>query len=71
MKTNDKTVEKKESVKPKNSYSIFPITVTEWDNNGYSNFTITKSYKDGEEWKNTTSFNENDLCVVFKILLKM
>lgn len=70
MKTNEKTVEKT-VVKPKNSYSIFPITISEWDNNGFSNYTITKSYKDGEEWKNTTSFNENDLAVILKILSKM
>lgn len=70
MKTNEKVV-KLEVKKPKNSYSIFPITVTEWENNGFSNFTITKSYKEGEEWKNTNSFNECDLAVVLKILLKM
>ena len=45
------------------------MTVTEWENekeyNGskvkVSSFTIQKSYKDGDEWKTTTSFNTNDL----------
>jgi hypothetical protein len=72
MKTQQKQEEKvEEKRKPKNKWTIYPITVTEWDNKGMSSYTIQKVYKDGEEWKNTESFNESDLCVIARILSKM
>lgn len=56
-------------VEPTNKFVIFPITITEWKNNNIKSYTISKSYKDeNNEWQNTTSFNEADLCVIEKIL---
>lgn len=71
MKTNNelKTEQKKE---PKNKYVIFPITITEWNNNDISSYTIQKSYKDKDgNWNNTESFTEADLCIISKILSKI
>lgn len=70
--TENKTEEVKVSVKPKNKYTIFPITVTEWENKGISSFTIQKAYKDSnDEWTNTASFSEADLAIIYKILSKI
>jgi hypothetical protein len=72
MKTNNATVKKEENKQPKNKYTIFPITVTEWENNEISSYTISKAYKDtNNEWNNTQSFSEADLCIITKILNKM
>lgn len=73
MDTKAKTVVKKDDGnKPTNRYTIFPITVTEWENEGIKSYTISKSYKDKEgNWENTTTFSEADLCVVGKIISKI
>jgi hypothetical protein len=71
MKTQEKLAEQEKTVKPKNKFVIFPITITEWENEGISSYTIQKSYKDGADWKNTSSFSEADLCIIGKILNKI
>jgi len=73
MKTQNEKLEKTEQkVTPKNKYTIFPITVTEWENNEISSYTIQKAYKDkNNEWNNTDSFSEADLCIIQKILSKI
>ena len=41
------------------------ITVDVWENKGehstFNTFSMQRSYKDGENWKNTTSLREGDL----------
>jgi hypothetical protein len=73
MKTQEKIPEKEEvKAKPKQKWTIYPVTITEWDNKGISSYTIQKSYKDDKgEWHNTDNFNESDCCVIAKILSKI
>lgn len=77
MKTQEKVIEKKvenkkETVKPSNSYRIYPITITEWANGDILSYTIQKSYKDKEgNWKCGESFTEGDLAIIAKILSKI
>jgi hypothetical protein len=74
METKNKTVAKNEIKQPKNKYTIFPITVTEWENNNISSYTISKAYKTDKTesgWDNTDSFSEADLCIIAKILSKI
>ena len=44
-----------------------------WENPSESgvfhNVTVTRSYKDGEEWRETQSFGYDDLPIVAKLLL--
>ena len=41
------------------------VTVSVWENKGehstFNTYSLQRSYKDGEEWKNTTSLREGDL----------
>lgn len=54
--------------------------ITVWVNkskegNDFNSYTLEKRYKDGEEWKSTSSFSENDLkdalIVINKVLASM
>lgn len=46
------------------------ITAAVWTNEGsngtFHNVTIARSYKDGDEWKESTSFGRDDLPLVAK-----
>ena len=48
------------------------LTVTIWKNDGengpFYSVTATRSYKQGEEWKETTSFHQQDLLTLGKML---
>lgn len=48
------------------------LTVTIWKNDGdngpFYSVTATRSYKQGEEWKETTSFHQQDLLPLGKML---
>ena len=49
------------------------LSVTVWENETeegktFYSTTATRSYKDGEEWKETTSFNTDDLLKVSSLL---
>ena len=64
-------------VKPIGKYRKGQVTLTVWNNekevNGikteYQTFQIEKSYKDGEEWKTTNTFQKKDLDDLFKIIV--
>lgn len=46
------------------------ITASVWANEGskgrFHNVTLVRSYKDGDEWKESTSFGRDDLLLVGK-----
>ena len=51
------------------------LAVTVWENTSeegkvFYSTTLVRSYKDGEDWKETTSLNENDLLKSARLLNK-
>ena len=57
--------------KPVHKIRIGNITASIWANEGqkgtFYNVTINRSYKDGDQWKDTNSLNRGDLLVVAKL----
>ena len=57
--------------KPVHKIRIGNITASIWANEGqkgtFYNVTINRSYKDGDQWKDTNSLNRDDLLVVAKL----
>lgn len=68
---------KKTMVKPIRKYRKGQVTLTVWNNekelNGvvvpFETFQVEKSYKDGEEWKTTNTFQKKDLDDLFKLIV--
>jgi hypothetical protein len=56
---------------PIHQIKIGPIKVAIWKNSSqagdYFNVTFERLYKDGVEWKSTTSFGRDDLLILGKI----
>jgi len=50
---------------PIDKIKVGGVTVDVWENKGehntFNTFSMQRSYKDGETWKNTTSLREGDL----------
>lgn len=77
MKTDNKTPAKQKPVK---KFRAGNVTATIWSKEialegrkelvTVYNTSITKSYKDGEEWKTTDSYNRDDLIKVHVVLQK-
>lgn len=44
------------------------VTATIWDNDGHYNTVVTRSYKDGDDWKETDQLNSGDLLNAAKVL---
>lgn len=74
MKT--KNAEQKESVKPEQKFRSGLVCATIWkkeitkDNQKFDVYSITidRSYKDGDEWKKTSTFNKHDLLRLQTVL---
>lgn len=62
MKSNEKQIEEKEAV-PLRNVRVGGIQVTVWENGDFLNASIKKTYLDekSKEWKESTSYNSNDL----------
>jgi hypothetical protein len=56
---------------PAHEIRIGTVKAAIWEqtsrDNSWHNVTFSRSYKDGEEWKSTESFNRDDLLVVAKL----
>lgn len=71
------TQENKETKKARPSeYRMGNIKLVEWKNTNkdgekYFSYNIVKFYKDGEEWKETSSFGDRDLNLLFDLLLQL
>jgi hypothetical protein len=46
---------------PAATFRLGNAKATIWDNDGFYSVTLVKVYKDGEEYKETNSFNPGDL----------
>ena len=60
------------SQKPVHTIRLGRIKAAIWENTGsngtFHNVTVTRSYKDGDEWKQSDSFGRDDLPLVAKVL---
>ena len=54
--------------KPVKKFRVGFVTVAVWKNEDFHSVTLQKSFKDGDEWKNTDSFNHADLLNTAKAL---
>lgn len=54
--------------KPAAKFRIGYVTATVWANESFFNCEVTKSYKEGEEWRDTTSLGSGDLLNAMKVL---
>lgn len=65
---------KREAEKPKPVQEIrlgkikAAIWINETDKGVFYNVTLSRLYKDGEEWRNSSSFGRDDLLVASKVL---
>ena len=61
-----------DKAKPAHKFRNRNLTVTLWNNTGANGpfYTVTarRSYKQGEEWKESDSFGEDDLLPLAKLL---
>jgi hypothetical protein len=50
---------------PVKKFRVGSVTASVWKNDGNLSVTLQKSYKDGEDWKNTETMFEGDaVCAV-------
>ena len=60
------------SKKPVHTIRFGNISAAIWENEGqkgtFHSVTLTRSYKDGDQWKDTPSMNRDDLLVAAKCL---
>lgn len=57
-----------DSKKPAAKFRIGYVTATVWKNNDFFNVVLAKSYKDGDEWKDTDQLGHGDLLNGVKAL---
>jgi PHD/YefM family antitoxin component YafN of YafNO toxin-antitoxin module len=53
---------------PVAKFRIGYVTATVWENDKFHNVVLSKSYKDGEEWKDTDQLGAGDLLNAAKVL---
>lgn len=54
--------------RPKKSFRVGYVTAAVWDNDTFYTVTLNRSYKDGDEWKNTDGLGAGDLLNAAKAL---
>jgi hypothetical protein len=57
----------KASNQPAAKFRVGFVTATVWKNDNFFNTSITRAYKDGDEWKDGDSFSHGDLLNVAKV----
>lgn len=53
---------------PAAKFRVGYVTATVWKNDNFYNVTLSKSYKDGEDWKDTDQLGHGDLLNAAKVL---
>jgi hypothetical protein len=53
---------------PAQKFRIGNVTATVWENGKFHNVVLSKSYKDGDEWKDTDQLGHGDLLNAMKVL---
>jgi hypothetical protein len=54
--------------KPVRKFRVGYVTAAVWKNGEFFNVTVTRSYKDGDEWKDTDSLGSGDLMNAVRAL---
>jgi hypothetical protein len=54
--------------KPAAKFRVGYVTATVWQNDKFFNVTLSKSYKDGDEWKDTDQLGHGDLMNAVRVL---
>ena len=57
-----------EGNQPVKRFRVGSVTAAVWKNDGNMSVTLQKSYKDGEEWKNTDTLFHGDIPCAVKAL---
>lgn len=55
---------------PAAKFRLGYVTATVWKNDQFFNVVLSKSYKDGEEWKDTDQLSAGDLLNAAKVLTR-
>ncbi len=53
---------------PAAKYRLGFVTATVWQNGDYYNVVLVRSYKDGDDWKETDQLNAGDLMNAVRVL---
>lgn len=53
---------------PAAKFRLGYVSATIWKNEDFYNVTLSKSYKDGDEWKDTDSLGAGDLMNAVRVL---
>lgn len=53
---------------PSAKFRLGFVTATVWKNDDFFNVVLTRSYRDGEDWKDTDQLNAGDLLNAAKVL---
>ena len=53
---------------PAAKFRIGYVSATVWENAEFYSVTLTRSYKDGEDWKDNGSLNHSDLLNAARVL---
>lgn len=54
--------------KPAGKFRVGFVTATIWQNDSHFNVKLTKSYKDGDEWKDTDQLGHGDIMNAVLVL---
>ena len=54
--------------KPAAKYRVGYVSATVWQNGDFFNVVLSKSYKDGDEWKDTDQLGHGDLMNAVLVL---
>lgn len=55
---------------PAAKFRLGYVTATVWKNDDYFNVVLARSYKDGDDWKETDQLNTGDLMNAVRVLQK-
>jgi hypothetical protein len=55
---------------PVQRFRIGAVTAAVWKNDSFFSVTLQRSYKDGDEWKNTDQLGPGDLLNAAKVLTR-
>ncbi len=56
--------------KPARKFRLGFVEAAVWDNDNFYSVTLSRTYKDGEEYKNTDSLGAGDLLNAAKVLTR-
>jgi hypothetical protein len=54
--------------KPAAKFRLGYVSATVWKNDDFYNVEVSRSYKDGDDWKDTSSLSSGDLMNAVKVL---